>query len=584
MRCLEHKSSQSIPNRGERNLGKSVSTEQLEILQKGVQMIRGISVSLLAIVVVLIGSLATPCQAERQYLLTHHVRTATANGQAPSIGRLPANRSMQVDMVLSLRDPGGLESFLKEVYDPSSPIYHHYVTVKQFTERFGPSQSDYDAVVRFAKANGLTVVGGSRDAMDVQARGPVSALESAFHVTMGLYHDPIENRDFYAPDREPAMDLPFRLWHISGLDNYALPRPALVRRPEGAKPLATTGSCPQASYCGSDMRAAYYGGTLTGHGQYIGLLEYLGIDSVDVNTYYTNAKQTRSAPITAISTDGTSTSCTAAQFCDDTEQTLDITQALGMAPAAANLYVFVGSTDTALLGAMSSASPLPLNLSSSWYWPPPDATTDNPYFQKMAAQGQSFFEAAGDGGAWATKSLWWPMESQFVISVGGTSLTTTGPGGAWASETTWVYGGGGISQDSFSIPPWQTYPGVITTANQGSTTLRNGPDVSANSDFTFYVCADQSGCTANYYGGTSFAAPMFAGYMALVNQYAAFKGVAPPGFINPRIYFLGIGPHYNGTFHDITTGSNGFPAVTGYDLATGWGSPNGSGLIYGLTP
>ena len=86
-------------------------------------------------------------------------------------------------------------------------------------------------MIRFATANGFTVVGGSRDAMDVQLKGSVATIETAFHVSMGLYHGAIENRDFYAPDREPTVDLPFQLWHISGLDNYSIPRPELVRRP-----------------------------------------------------------------------------------------------------------------------------------------------------------------------------------------------------------------------------------------------------------------------------------------------------------------------------------------------------------------
>ena len=65
---------------------------------------------------------------------------------------------------------------------------------------------------------------------------------------------------------------------------------------------------------------------------------------------------------------------------------------------------------------------------------------------------------------------------------------------------------------------------MINSSNKGSTTYRNGPDVSANANFTYYVCADQTACTANEYGGTSFAAPMWAGYMALVNQQAAANG------------------------------------------------------------
>ena len=113
---------------------------------------------------------------------------------------------------------------------------------------------------------------------------------------------------------------------------------------------ATTGSGPSSSFLGSDMRAAYYAGSaLTGAGQNLGLFEYLGTDLTDLNTYYTNVHQTNNVPITLLSTDGTSTSCVYTRrggYCDDTEQTLDMTQALGMAPRLASLVMYVGSTDT----------------------------------------------------------------------------------------------------------------------------------------------------------------------------------------------------------------------------------------------
>jgi len=527
-------------------------------------------------------ALASVCQAQPQRLLTNHVRDVVFNGEAPFVGKLPATQSMRIDIVLPVRE--GLDSFLHDVYDPSSPTYRQFLTVEQFTERFGPSQRDFDALVRFAKANGFTVTGGSRDAIDLALKGSVANVETAFHIKMGLYHDPIGNRDFFAPDREPTIDLPFQLWHITGLDNYSIPHQALVRRPPGIKRPATTGSCPGASFCGSDMRAAYYEGTaLTGKGQNIGLLEFLGFDIADINTYYKNAKQKRTAKVIGISTDGSPITCYASQRCDDTEQTIDVTQALGMAPGVTAVYEYVSNTsDTAMLGSMSSHKPLPLNLSSSWYWTPVDPKSDNPFFQKFAAQGQSFFEAAGDGGAWHATSTWWPMESPLVICVGGTDLVTKGAGKGWASETVWIDGGGGISPDDFAIASWQKLKGVITKANKGSTKYRNGPDVSANSNFTFYVCADQTTCTENEYGGTSFAAPMFAGYLALTNQQAVAHGDKPPGFINPTIYPLGLGSGYHTDFHDITVGTNGFPATKGYDLATGWGSPNTDGLINAL--
>jgi kumamolisin len=521
-------------------------------------------------------------QAQAQSLLTRHVRQQVISGQAAFLNRLPETQTLRIDIVLPLRDPAGLEKFLQEVYDPSSPSYRHFLTVPEFTARFGPTQEDYYAVIDYATANGLKVVGGSCDGMDVQLEGSVTSIEAAFNVSMGVYQHPTENRTFYAPDREPTVYLPFPLWHVSGLDNYSIPHPLYKHRNLTVKSNATTGSGPSSSFLGSDMRAAYYGGTaLTGAGQNIGLLEYYGYDISDLTTYYTNAGQTRTATVTGISTDGTSLSCTYPS-CDDTEQILDITQALGMAPGVTTLYVYVGSTDSAILSAMTTDTPLPAQLSCSWGWSPADPSTDDPYYEKMAAQGQSFFVAAGDSDKWTRGNYPYPAEDANVTAVGGTDLTTSSAGGTWSSEAGWVDGGGGISPDHIAIPSWQQLSGVITSTNQGSTVYRNGPDVSANANFTFYVCADQTTCTANEYGGTSFAAPMWAGYIALANQQALLNGNALLGFINPTIYALGLGSGYAADFHDITSGNNGFPAVTGYDLDTGWGGPNGSGLINAL--
>jgi subtilase family serine protease len=161
---------------------------------------------------------------------------------------------------------------------------------------------------------------------------------------------------------------------------------------------------------------------------------------------------------------------------------------------------------------------------------------------------------------------------------------TASAGGAWASETAWSDSGGGISPDKIAIPAWQQLSGVIDSSNKGSTTYRNGPDVSANANFTFYVCADQTTCTANEYGGTSFATPMWAAYIALVNQQLVANGEATIGFINPTIYAQNVTSAYATDFHDITSGTSGsYSAVAGYDLVTGWGSPNGTGLINALS-
>jgi subtilase family serine protease len=216
-----------------------------------------------------------PGQAQSQQLLTRHVRDEVANGRAQLVGQLPANQTLRFDIVLPLRDRAGLQNFLLELQDPTSPSYHQFLTPQEFTVRFGPSQEDWDAVVAFAKASGFQIISGDLEGRDLRLTGTVANIEKAFHVTLGTYKDLTEDRTFFAVDREPTVDLPFQLWHISGLDNDSRPHPLYVKKSDYAKAHgidpdkvvsnATTGSGPSASFLGSDMRAAYYGGTaLTG--------------------------------------------------------------------------------------------------------------------------------------------------------------------------------------------------------------------------------------------------------------------------------------------------------------------------------
>jgi subtilase family serine protease len=540
---------------------------------------RALHTSLLALAAL---AAAATASGQMQPLLTHHVRPATQNGEAKALGEMPASQNLRLVITLPLRNQQALENLLADLYNPASPSYHHFLTVEQFTAEFGPTQEDYNSAIAYAEEHGLTVAATSPNRVNLDVTGSVAQVEDAFHLTLRTYQHPTENRSFFAPDREPSVDLPFQLWHISGLDNYSTPQPAgLTRRPAGsaASSNATTGSGPSASFLGSDMRAAYYGGTaLTGAGQSVGLLEYYGSDLSDLQTYYRNVGQTYPGSIVnLLSVDGTSTSCVdnaSGGNCDDTEQTLDMTQALGVAPGMSSLVVFVGSSDAAIFNAMATHKPLAAQLSSSWTWSPADPNTDNPYFEEFAAQGQNLFQAAGDSGAWGSRSAVYPADDVYLTSVGGTDLNTSAAGGPWASETAWVDGGGGISPDRYAIPSWQS--AAAASCSSCSKSYRNGPDVSANANFTYYVCADQTTCTANEYGGTSFAAPLWAGYLALVNEQLANNGQGPLGFLNPTLYSTGAGSNYDTDFHDITSGSNGYPATTGYDLATGWGSPTPS--------
>ncbi|HZQ48434.1 MAG TPA: LamG-like jellyroll fold domain-containing protein, partial [Verrucomicrobiae bacterium] len=224
-------------------------------------------------------------------------------------------------------------------------------------------------------------------------------------------------------------------------------------------------------------------------------------------------------------------------------------------------------------------------LSASWGYPI-DANSDQIFLQ-YAAQGQSFFNASGDSDAYPG-AAYPPSDDPNITIVGGTTLTTSGPSGAWQSETVWNWGngigtGGGIST-SIPIPTWQQ--GISMSANGGSTSFRNLPDVALTADNVYVVYGN--GSSGNF-GGTSCAAPLWAAFMALVNQQAAGNGGPMAGFLNPAVYALGKGSSYTSVFHDITTGNNTgsssptrFYGTVGYDLCTGWGTPNGNNMINAL--
>ena len=550
---------------------------------------------LLGFVLATFGAWSTGQAQQSPQTLQNHLPAAVANGQATAMGSLPPEQNMSFSIVLPLRNQSGLTRLLSQLYDPSSPNYHHFLSVAEFTEQFGPTAGEYQAVVSFAQANGLTVTDSPANRLIVPITGSVAQINQAFNLTMKVYQHPTENRTFYSPDREPSLNLGVRVAHIAGLNNFSLPHPRLTQETSGKAIANVLGSGPGGSYLGSDMRAAYYGGTtLTGTGQAVGILEFGGYYLSDVNATFSNAGQSYGVPINNVLLDG----ATGAPAGSDAEQVLDIVQAISMAPGLSQVRVYIGGTafvdDANIFNSMATEN-IAKQISVSWGWVPDDPSIDDVFFQEFAAQGQTIFVASGDDGAFdaAISPFFYPGDDTYVTSVGGTHLTTTSAGGAWVSETAWNSqghgSGGGISPDGIAIPSWQA--GVANPSNGGSATVRNEPDVSMEGDFDNYLCSNAGGCAGGW-AGTSFAAPRWAGFMALVNQQAIEAGTAPAGgigSINPQLYAIGAGLNYSSDLHDITVGNNDtasqpvwFSAVTGYDLVTGWGSANGQNLIDAL--
>jgi len=514
------------------------------------------------------------------------IPSAVENRQIPAAGSVDPQERLQLAIQLPLRNQAELTQLLHDLYDPTSPQFHKFLSVSEFTRRFAPTEADYKRVVDWAEAKHLDVIAKTPNRRLVGIEGSAEEVGRAFQVKVNNYRHPTEGRMFFSADREPvAVGLSVPLLQITGMNNYVLPHPMLKR---GVAKNAA-GSGPSGEYLPSDIRAAYYGkGPLTGKGQTIGILSFDGYLPKDVQLYYAKTGMASKVPIKNVLVGGFKGACTAVgsdtgSACDDGEQVLDIVNAIGMAPGIQQVLFYEGSKDTEILNRMATDN-IAKVLSSSWAWNPSDAASDDPIFQEFAAQGQSYVSASGDSGAFTSSTLFFPAVDPFVIQVGGTILKTTGKGGAWAGETGWPQSGGGFASDTL-IPSWQQAPGVINAANMGSTTLRNSPDVAAEADFDNPTVINGKFTTG--FGGTSFAAPRWAGFLALVNEQSVANGGATVGFINPELYSLGNSTNRSSAFHDIVSGANppttgeqsGFTAVPGYDLVTGWGSPNGAGLI-----
>ena len=549
------------------------------------------------------GALSVAIAAPAGIKILHGHVPATVAQLQPK-GTLPPTNRLHLAIGLPLRNTNELDEFLARVYDPASANFHQYLTPQQFTEQFGPADADYASVMEFTKQNHLTIEGTHKNKLLLDVSGSVEDVENAFHVTMRVYQHPTEARDFYAPDTEPSVSADLPITDISGLNNYVRPHPKSIKRsPEVQSNLASgPGSGPGGAYIGNDFRAAYLPGvSLTGSGQSVGMLEFDGYYSNDI-VRYENSAGLPAVPLQTVLLDGYDGTPTTGMFSGNPEVSLDIEMAVSMAPGLSSIVVFEAGPDGSvndILNTMASSNQV-LQLSCSWGWGGgPNSTTDN-IFKEMAAQGQSFFTASGDSDAYTIGSSSEngvdnpsldnaPSSSPYVTSVGGTTLTTTGPGGSWSSETVWNWGldngsyvgsSGGISS-YYSIPSWQA--NVSMASNGGSTTHRNLPDVALTADNIYVAYGNGSGGAL---GGTSCATPLWAALTALMNEQTFEGGRAPVGFINPAIYAIGESGAYGGSFHDVTTGDdswpsspNGFYAVSGYDLCTGWGTPNGQALI-----
>jgi subtilase family serine protease len=380
------------------------------------------------------------------------------------IGPLAGTNRVKVGIQLPLRNQDQLKQFVKEVSDPGSTNYRKYLKPWEFTERFGPTQEDYDVLKGFASRHGLTVRRESAGRMLLGVEGSAADIEKAFQVKLLEYQHPKEARTFRMPDREPTLDVAVPVLGVLGLENYRKAKPSGLHSVARSFAKSNDGSAPDASgaFIGFDIRQAYLpnpvpstgGPALDGAGQSVGILEFDGFNPSDIQLYATLAglPGSWSGKIFVNSEDPSPNPPGGANL----EVALDIEMVMAMAPGLNKIVVYEGdpagefSDYMAELDAMVAGYVVGPGgriidnnchvLSSSWGFfpdytdpsnPVPAPSSYDPYFQQMVAQGQTFCQASGDsgpsdgspGGFYPPQV---PADDTNVMSVGGTQLTTTG--------------------------------------------------------------------------------------------------------------------------------------------------------------
>jgi subtilase family serine protease len=546
------------------------------------------------------------------------------------LGKDQPDRTLQMEIGLALRNQDQLNVLLQDLYDPSSPSYHQFLSVAQFTQQFSATAQQQQTVIDYLTQQGFTINQTYPNRLLIDFSGPESLAEKVFNTSINLYQGPGGLR-FFANASAPTLPayIAALVTYVGGLDDgNRFYRPPIRGRSGPAMAPHAAGNCPTAGQSGSSQTAyipsqfatAYnYDGLhsagLQGEGQTVGVFELDGYSAGDIQAY-TQCFGGSSVPLSNVIVDGFNGQPGTGAI----EVELDIEAILSMAPHLQKLLVYEAPNTTQgyndeFARIVSDRTPV---VSVSWgdceiNMGQQEAQQENKYFQEAAAQGQTILVAAGDSGS---ETCWQqqynpalvaddPAAQPYVTGVGGTTLSLNS-NNSYQSEHVWNSGvlggagGGGLSQ-YWQQPVWQMGPG---TQNQYSNGMRETPDVSLNADpATGYpvYCTAGSSCSGSSgwitVGGTSAAAPMWAAMIALANEQAAKAGKGPLGFLNPALYKIGAGARYASDFHDITPpadpntpsnndelGINGgaYPVTTGYDMATGWGTFNAANLAADL--
>jgi len=542
-------------------------------------------------------------------------------GPAPS--SLPI-RNMQIVLRIDAGQRQALQAFIADRQNPRSPGFHRWLTPDQFGAQFGAAQQATARVAAWLHTAGMTDVRVARGRLLVSFSGTADTVQRALQCRIHVFE--VNGKSHFANLDSPQIpsELSDAVAQVVGLDDFTAV-PQSVRAPLSQYVTAGAGNALGPDDLATIYNAApLYARGIDGSGVTVAVLGQTPVGLTDYRAYRqlfglaVNDYQTAEFPGSGSGTGNSD---------DQLEATLDL-EAIGAIARGAKIFYIWGSTvEVAAIYAIDNQLAQIVSLSYAGC-----ETGGDSFYQMLAlqasAEGMTWIAAAGDSGAAGCDamgaqtasfglSVMVPASAPNVTAVGGTAFATGASGQYWSpannasnasalgyvpesgwSSTTQVLGGGGGVSALFAKPGFQS--DFAPAVNSG----RMVPDVAlaaAPAPVPYVIVYNGSQMLV---GGTSAAAPVFAGIAALVEAYLPAQQYptqpsAPAGLgnINPTLYLLAEQAPW--VFHDVTTGTNnvpcaigttdcatgtlGYAAGPGYDLATGLGSVDAYALAANWT-
>ena len=505
---------------------------------------------------------------------------------------MPSNFKMQMELVFALRNADSFYACLASINDPASPNYGQYLNLTTL-QPYLPTPGDKSSIISHLTHRGFTVTDGESPLV-LRISANVRTVEATFGVNVNQYA--VGNFSFYGVDSDPSLPQNFASMvdGIIGLTNYTAIAPA--------ESPCSGPYCPQGIQAGYSFTSLYSSGN-NGGGEKVAIVDVPGDPNIQtaLNTF-DSQYGLASTTLSIVYPDGVPSSYDPAWA---SETAMDV-EAVHSAAPGASIVLLYDTSD--LMNAVDyvATNHLATIVSNSWGYvcgsgypcsdtelPSSTVTSVDSRLALDAAQGLTILFASGDEGATpdgANVGTEFPASDPNVLAVGATDLVLSGCSATtcsgYGSESGATISGGGYS-GYFPEPSWQTSNiGVKPGRAVPDVSMIGGVDPVGGVGFWVYSTAsnecsrDDADYGAGWFGcaGTSLATPLWAGFLAVASQVRGGNF----GNIDPLLYQTANTGSYSSIFHDVTTGSNGYPAGTGWDPVTGWGSPIANSLATAL--